>query len=73
MTSDKFSEEEIGVIKNSYDEDFDGITFENDDYSLNIDEFDLYKSNPDYEVYEMGHFLFTGNLMECLKYIHTWL
>lgn len=72
-----FDKEDLEYI-NSYKLDkyctFGDIKSTNNDGSLSIDVFDLYKLSLQlFSVREDGEERLVGNLEECLDYIHRWL
>lgn len=67
-----FSPEEIEFIDKSHDGHFKYIRSENYDGSIQMNEYDLYKSNKEclYMVIEQGQICLESTLKECLNFIY---
>lgn len=68
-----FTPEEIKII--DLCDEFKDIRYINNDGSIQIDVFNLYKDDAaeDYLVVEEGITIFKDNLQGCLDYIHKWI
>jgi hypothetical protein len=67
-----FSTEEIEIIDKSHDSHFEFVRSENYDGSLQMNEYDLYKSNKEgfCMVIEQGQICLEDTLQECLNFIY---
>ena len=69
-----FSLDDLQIIDESHNGDFKDIRSFNDNGSINIDVFILYKiEDNSYCVEENDNTLYVGRLQSCLSYIHKWL
>lgn len=69
-----FTQQELNVIDTCHSGDFAPIRSENEDGSIFIDVFDLYKDEEGfYTVKENGDFRYKDTLQNCLDYIYGWL